>query len=205
MENEFLKYEVVGFDLDGTLYDEFDFISQCYDVISSHLKKYSSTDKSIIFDFMKNKWLEKGSSYPHIFEETIKLFCEPNKDKNLIDDSLFIYRTFKPNLKLSVRVEYFLKKLSKTHLIFIVTDGNKILQRNKIESLKLKKYFNEDHIYVLGDYGSNYYKPNTKIIDKMKFMTNHREDKVLFLGDRQADRQFAINCNFNFKLIKYFI
>ena len=54
----------VGFDMDGTLYDEYDFIKQVYSEINSQLIQNNE-----ILLFMNQKWIEKGSSYPHIFDE----------------------------------------------------------------------------------------------------------------------------------------
>ena len=54
----------VGFDMDGTLYDEFDFIKQVYSEINKQLILNDS-----ILSFMTERWLEKGSSYPLIFSE----------------------------------------------------------------------------------------------------------------------------------------
>ena len=42
----FSDYEYIGFDIDGTLYDEFSFVSQAYKPIASFLsKKYKIDEK----------------------------------------------------------------------------------------------------------------------------------------------------------------
>ena len=94
-----IKY--VGFDLDGTLYDEFDFIYQVYSKI---VKANASLlgDNMSALNWMKERWLEKGSSYNLIFDEAYERFGVGGRKKAFfIEKSVEIFRNFKPDLKLS--------------------------------------------------------------------------------------------------------
>ena len=91
------KISYVGFDMDGTLYDEYQFISQVYKEISKLLEPES-------FLFMKKRWIEKGSSYQHIFSEAFDLYKVNNNKATFINEALNIFRNFDPKIKLNDRV-----------------------------------------------------------------------------------------------------
>ena len=60
----------IGFDLDGTLYDEFDFIKQAYkEVLVQQDELIPAEYLKQAYEFMCHRWLEKGSSYPYIFSD----------------------------------------------------------------------------------------------------------------------------------------
>ena len=188
---EWNKLKYIGFDLDGTLYDEFDFIYQVYWEINKKILK----DK-VAFKFMLNRWLEKGSSYPFIFEETYNKFNYAKffEKEKFIKNILQIYYTFIPNLRLTYRTENILEELKKHYKLFLISDGNANLQRNKFNALKLNTYFGSKYVFFTGDYGTEYYKPNTKILNIIKINFN----KAVFIGDREIDEKFAKNSNMQF-------
>lgn len=193
------RFDYIGFDLDGTLYDEFDFIEQVYEKIASKLTERSIKDD--VVEYMKVRWLQKGSSYPKIFGETENKFTLKDFELNALE----IFRNHIPSIKLSKRTSLILNEFrKKSNFLFLITDGKEILQKNKLKSLRIKSLFKE--IIVTEDYPkpSKYY--GRYIIKKY----NLKAKKVIFLGDREVDRKFAENCGFeflktelwNYKLIK---
>ena len=70
------QIKCVGFDLDGTLYDEFDFIRQVYPTVlqeSEHL--IESSTQSLVYMLKQKK--KKGSSYNRILSvRSTPLFCK---------------------------------------------------------------------------------------------------------------------------------
>lgn len=185
--------ETVGFDMDGTLYDEFEFIKQVF--IQINIKLIKNED---VLNFMLFRWLEKGSSYPFIFDEVYKLYDIKDYTKEeFIQKSLDIFREFNPILELPERniilLEYFKKKFS----LFLVTDGNPILQRKKYNALNLSRYFDMDKILFTGDYTYDYHKPSIKILEKIPF----NNKKTIYFGDRNKDREFAEIANIKFQKV----
>lgn len=186
------KIKHVGFDMDGTLYDEFEFIVQPYKEISKILGKDS-------FVFMKNRWLEKGSSYPLIFDETYDKFgvnCDLNKTE-FIKRALTIFRNYNPKLKLTHRVQSMLYECKKNYSLFLITDGNPILQRKKFEELKLAKYFNTENSIFTGDYSHDYHKPGIKSLNLLDIDPKNS----VFFGDRINDEGFAVNSGMQFQKV----
>jgi putative hydrolase of the HAD superfamily len=198
-EIEWSKIKAVGFDMDGTLYDEFDFIQQAYKVISTNFEKENKSDYCLL-DFMLSRWLEKGSSYPYIFKETLDLALIPeNSKENLIQDALHVFRTFQPDISLSPRIEFFLKIFSKEYEIFIITDGSSQLQLNKIKSLKLDRFVSKNNIFISGNHGKGNEKPSLYSLNYISALKkSYTSEQIVFIGDRKNDSEFALKAGFQF-------
>ena len=189
----------VGFDMDGTLYDEFDFIYQAYNLIA---KVFSNMDYDAneIMKIMLLRWLEKGSSYPLIFSEiATKVGLESNLHEEKINEALLIFRNFMPTIFLSKRIELLLKELRKTHELFLVSDGSSLLQWNKIKALNLENYFKKQNIFISGDHGKGTEKPSLTSLHHLAiFNKNLKSNEVVFIGDRIIDENYAKKAGFYF-------
>lgn len=180
----------IGFDMDGTLYDEYQFIVQPYSQISGILNKGA-------FEFMCHKWLEKGSSYNKIFDEAFEKYGTKNKmtKTEFINKSLNIFRNFLPELSLSKRTESILEYCSTHYNIFLVSDGNPILQKNKFESLNLNKYFSNQKIIFTGNLLLGGEKPSIDSFNSLKILAN----ETVFFGDRSIDEKYANNVGMQYQ------
>jgi len=185
-----IKY--IGFDMDGTLYDEFDFISEVYKDISELLTVES-------YSFMCQRWLEKGSSYNLIFKEAFELFKRNESIifQDFLDNALSIYRNFNPSIKLNRRTIEILNYCKTNFEIFLITDGNSLLQKKKFNALKLSNFFDEKKIVFTGDYTKNFEKPNLKALELLNVDTS----KTLFFGDRVIDKEFAEKSSMQFQKV----
>lgn len=190
---DWTKVEYVGFDMDGTLYDEYDFIKQAYYEINAKL-----INDTNILNFMLNRWLEKGSSYPFIFDEAYSKCqnIEYSKEE-FISLALDIFRNFTPKLSLTNRSKDILNFCKKRYTIFLITDGNPILQRRKYKALKLSDYFDEKNVVFTGEYSKEYHKPNTKALDLLSIEST----QSVFFGDRNNDMNFALSANMQFQKV----
>lgn len=180
------KIECVCVDLDGTIYDEYEFIDQVYEKIAS---EFADEIKKELSGFLKLRWLQKGSSYPKIFKEAENKF----QLTGLESKALEIFRNYKPEIKLSGRAKFILNELkNNVPLMLLITDGKEILQNNKVRSLGINYFFNE--IIVT----KNFPKPSQFYGSYLIKKYNLKNNRVVFLGDREADRAFSENCGFQF-------
>ena len=190
------KVKYIGFDMDGTLYDEYEFVIQPYKKIS----KLFFNDKQVFF-FLSNRWLEKGSSYNKIFGEAYKNFNEKLKDsiseEDFINQCLDIYRNFEPKLKLSQRTISLLDLFKLEDEIVLISDGNQNLQKKKFYALKLDNFFKMENVIFTGINPEKYSKPKT---NSLELLPNIIENAVFF-GDRIVDEQFAKNSNMQFQKV----
>ena len=193
------EIDCIGLDLDGTLYDEYEFIKQVYySILTYHLDNEQNELRDQTYEFMLKRWLEKGSSYSKIFEETYRdylsaLDCDLDA---FVNTSLTLFRRYQPCLTLSPRAQMILEDMKNNHDMFVVSDGCSELQRNKCRALKLDHVVTSSAIWITGDYGIDFSKPSTKINTLIDL--DCRPDKVLFVGDRDIDREYANNSGFQF-------
>ena len=191
---------VVGFDLDGTLYDEFDFISQVYRPISRKLASASGADENEVYKKLLQRWLEKGSSYNRIFSEAL---LDSGKDDALvnqvIDECVSLFRNFKPILSLNARTKVLLNAMASRYRLFLVTDGSCALQRAKFDALGLAQWFTPENIVISGCAGRDFEKPSTDILGKIGVLEDGSlRAKTVFFGDREVDRLFAEASGFQY-------
>ncbi|VBB05537.1 Hypothetical protein LUCI_0747 [Lucifera butyrica] len=197
--------KAVGLDVDGTLYDEFEFIAQVYKPIAQLLARVCRTGESEVYQSMIRRWLEKGSSYNRIFEEILSRHSVKAEDRpGSIAQCLLIYRNFRPNLVLPSRMKSLLEYIHGYYEIFIVTDGSFALQQKKVEALRLKRWVKSENVLISGKYGPEFQKPATLILSKLPLLQTVNPDEIVFFGDREQDRQFAGNSGFHFIKLKYF-
>lgn len=190
----------VGFDLDGTLYDEFAFIQQVYEPIAAVISEACKGSRNEIYERLLIGWLEKGSSYNRLFEDVMQQagICDEQR-ADLVQLCLRLFRNFQPRLKLSERTTFMLDYLKKHYRLFLVTDGSAVLQQNKFESLGLDRWFRREDVGFTGHLGPAYYKPHVDILTSIKVLQEVRSPReVVYVGDRDVDRQFAGNAGFQF-------
>jgi FMN phosphatase YigB (HAD superfamily) len=201
------KINYVGFDLDGTLYDESEFISQAYSEISKYLSQETGVPKDIVYSSIFSQWIIHGSSYNMIFDEFLSLNgVDLVKRKKIVKSALLIYRSFDPVIQINPRVKELLNFFSKNYSIFLVTDGNSELQEKKIKSLSLNEWFSQNNIGITSKYNSDLAKPSIDIVGKIElFKEDINPSDVVFFGDRDCDALFARNAGFNFVHVKNMI
>lgn len=187
----------VGFDMDGTLYDEFTFIKQAYDSVLDACAD-RLTDKESARAFMEFRWLEKGSSYNRIFDETHVRFGKDDdagEREAFIRDALQAFRNVVPQLSLSARAAFWLHYFAQSCQVFLVTDGGSALQRRKAKALDLARYIPEDRMVFTSELGNGMEKRRLTLSN---FPLSLDPDNVVFFGDREQDRIFSQNLGFHF-------
>lgn len=200
--------EIVGFDLDGTLYDEYEFISQVYRPISISLAEATGRQIDEIYDRLLRRWIEKGSSYNRIFDEfLIEEGVTDIERMKLVAQCLSLYRNFEPKLCLTTRVENILDWLSARFPLFLVTDGGEKLQQAKVDALGLKRWIDRDNTSISGYLGQGITKPDVRMGLPLQIIQDSKVQpcKVVYFGDREVDAAFAENCGFQFVLVKVMI
>ena len=190
--------EALAFDLDGTLYDEYDFVRQAYRAISQKMSLETDMDEKKIYEDLCRFWLEHGSS-ANVFQMAYDQQSDQPMPDQLLKSCVEEFRNADFELILSQRVSDFLDMV-KDYPKVIITDGNSELQRKKYRSLGLDRWFKDDCIFVSGDFDKKHYKPNPYMGDLAKHELH--TDKILYFGDREIDRKFAENAGFDFVMVK---
>ena len=90
-----------------------------------------------------------------------------------------VYREHQPSITLLTGVEAALKKLSQRYKLALVTDGNTLMQKNKVNALQLEQYF--DVITFCQDYSAS--KPDPFAFIEAARKLHVEMDRCVIIGD----------------------
>lgn len=142
----FMRSKVVFFDLDDTLYHEVDFLKSAYREIASFIE--TNYHLQGIYAEMMGYW-QAGEK---VFQ---CLLASHSLHDLTIQDLLLHYRAHVPQITLSIETQHTLEHLhAKGIRMGLITDGRTLTQQNKIAALGIKKYFEEQDIYISEAFGS---------------------------------------------------
>ena len=194
------RVRVVGVDMDGTLYDEAEFIDQVYRPVAAIIARVSGDPIERIRQSMLRRWLEKGSSYDRIFDEALATGgVPPEAARQAIDECLAAFRGFSPRLVLPARVAAILDAMSEKYPLFLISDGSAGLQQRKFAALALGRWFQPSNVGFCSTLGAGFGKPDTRILGEIGALREGvAPAEVVFFGDREIDARFAANAGFQY-------
>lgn len=166
------------FDLDDTLYDEMQFVNGGFKAVSLYISKNSNINQNVVYQLLLDVIEKHGRG--HTFDIALKKFGLYSE--KLIPRLVEVYRTHKPNLSPYPDVRAVLSALREQgYKIGLITDGNVEVQRNKVEALKVKDFF--DCIIFSDEYGIEKQKPNPfpyqKAMEELKVSAR----ETIYVGD----------------------
>lgn len=167
---------ILVFDLDDTLFDELTYVKSGFKAVSEDLSTRFGISAKSALAFMKDHLAQKGRK--QVFDAVLTHFGVYSK-KN-VDRCVKVYHLHKPNIVLSpeaLRCLRLFKDVSK----YIVTDGNKVVQANKIEALGLEKYIRFS--YITHRYGIKNAKPSLYCFEKICQREKVTPNQVVYIGD----------------------
>jgi len=166
---------VIVFDLDDTLYDEMTFVHSGLTAVSKYLERYFMIPLVASQEFWGKRMMFGREG---ILDDILRHFDLYNK-KN-VGKCLSIYRGHKPEIQIYPEAELCLNKLGQ-HPKYIVTDGNKLVQHNKVLALDL--YNKVDFVFITHRYGLKHAKPSPYCFYKICKREKVNPDKVVYIAD----------------------
>lgn len=193
MSPDFRKYDLVIFDLDNTLYDENIYLFKAYEEISIHLnKKYPHLPVFRLYNFLKNKFLIDGRDF--LLNHALDFFCI----KNELENCLEIMRSikFKGKIPLTGKGFSLLKEATAHTKVLVLTNGNPLQQKNKVEQLDWCNLREFIEIIYANEYAP---KPSVRVFESyIKKNYSFKLSNVLMIGDGISDEEFAMRTGINF-------
>ncbi|MGE5606004.1 MAG: HAD family hydrolase [Bacteroidota bacterium] len=166
---------ILVFDLDDTLYEELTFVKSGFRAVAYYLNEQYSIPVQNGLDFMLRK-LSSGRG--RIFDDL--LIHHGIFKKNLVRKCVSTYRLHQPEIKLYPEADACLERF-RHYPLYIVTDGNKVVQNNKIKALGLDKRVK--YCYITHRYGIKNAKPSPYCFVKICEREKVNPKEVVYIAD----------------------
>ena len=166
------------FDLDDTLYPERTFVESGFLAVAlmfeqrhgwsaqESLAHMQATLKQEGRGAVFNRWLQSKHAF-----STLRV-------RQCVD----IYRHHRPTIELAPMAREVLGNFSARP--YLVTDGHKIVQKNKVDALGLKPMLQK--VYITHQYGIRYEKPSIYCFDLIRKRENCAWNDMFYVGDNPA-------------------
>jgi putative hydrolase of the HAD superfamily len=177
---------ILIFDLDDTLYPEITFVQSGFREVANQCSEIFGLDKEECFHEMMDTLKSNGRGA--VFDTLLrnrKIFSKKNVWK-----LMQFYRQHTPNISIPVEVKKFLKDNTFTPM-YIVTDGHKCVQKNKIDALKIEKYFKK--IFITHRFGLHHSKPSTYCFKLIKEFEQSEWEDMVYIGDNPVKDFINLN------------
>lgn len=168
--------KVIVFDMDDTLYDEFTFVKSGFHAVAHYLSPKLKVPANKLFNFMWEQLETNGRGA--IFDNVLIHYGKFTK--KLAKKCVSVYRLHEPNIKLPEESLYCLNRLNSFPL-YLVTDGNKLVQYNKVKALGLNKWMK--HCFITHRYGIKNAKPSPYCFNKIQELEGVQSGDIVYIGD----------------------
>jgi len=166
------------FDLDDTLYPEKCFVESGFRSVALALETRLGLNADVSFQKMLFTLNHEGRGF--VFDQ---LLASNNIfSRNLVNFCINTYRHHKPAIQLDSSAESVLNSFN--HQAYLVTDGHKLVQENKVNALRLQDKFKK--IYITHRYGVKNAKPSVHCFDLIRKIEKCDWKDMFYLGDNPA-------------------
>ena len=166
---------VIVFDLDDTLYEELSFVRSGFRAVADYLSPIIGIAPAQICEGLNAELLVRREQ---VFDRF--LFKRGIKSKKIIKDCVSVYRGHEPSLTLFPEARHCLARLHE-HPIYIVTDGNQIVQRKKFYALGLDLLVRR--CYFTYAHGLHRRKPSPYCFEKICDLERVAPSSVVYIAD----------------------
>jgi putative hydrolase of the HAD superfamily len=169
----------VGFDLDNTLYDQGQYMRSFFRQAAHWFEGVSGMPASRVEAVFLDTWHRRTSYYPYLFDEALRMMGEWHR--KYVDQLVDQYHRHVTSLSLYPGVASLLDRLGQKYMLFLITDGHGVMQRNKVESLGIASAFRA-FVYT-GEHGPDWRKPSTLPFQSAAAQLNIDPRACTYVGD----------------------
>jgi putative hydrolase of the HAD superfamily len=166
---------ILIFDLDDTLYREETYAISGFEAVAKFVSAAYGVPFNEAFDIMQSK-LRSGER-DQAFQALTTRF---NLPRSTVKKCLSVYRSHKPNIFLDNSAAQILNYYSNINK-YLVTDGNKLVQRRKVDSLELQRVFK--YCFVTHSFGLKAAKTSIICFEKIRKKESVEWTVLVYIGD----------------------
>jgi putative hydrolase of the HAD superfamily len=166
------------FDLDDTLYPERSFVESGFLTVARALEKRYDWPSIHSMNQMRTTLETEGRG--QVFNRLLQshgIFT-----KKIIQYCVDIYRHHQPDIQLNQSANQLLTHLK--NQAYLVTDGHKIVQQNKVNALHLDRRFKK--IFITHRYGVQHAKPSIHCFDLIRRLEKCTWHDMFYVGDNPS-------------------
>ncbi len=200
MQLNIYAYKCYIFDLDNTLYNEVDYLYPAYREIAHFLHENYNLITEKVENYLISEFTNSGRK--NLFDNLIENYKLP---KGTLVDLLFILRNIQRVQKINLfpEMESLLNQLVlKNKLVYILTNGNIVQQKNKINQISWNGLINKIDIKLANEIEP---KPSPTAIYEILKERNLEKCEVVFIGDSKIDEECAGRANIQFLNVSLFL
>lgn len=173
-----MNVKVIVFDLDDTLYNEIDYVKSGFIEVSKYFAHKHTLDESSFYKLLMENLELHGRG--KVFDSTLSYFKILNKAN--IKKCISIYRMHLPKIKLPKESRSIINYYKAFNIpLYVVTDGNKLVQYNKIKGLNIEEDFNK--VFITHRYGVKNAKPSPYCFMKIAQREKVYHSDIVYIGD----------------------
>ncbi len=170
--------KVVVFDLDDTLYSELDYVRSGLAFVANTMSDILEVMPSDLLSKLLES-LQIGRS--NIFDRALNAMSL--KSARNIKQCVALYRAHIPEIELYHEALNVISELAKKYPIYIVTDGNKLVQERKLRALGLYDSQLIKKAYITYRYGLKNTKPSPYCFNKIALKEQVNTSEIIYIGD----------------------
>lgn len=171
---------ILIFDLDDTLYDEMSFVRSGLAAVAQHGKDVFGWDAEQSFSFMNQVLEREGRG--RVFDRWLESHRRLSKSR--VTECVQVYRHHRPDLKLFPAARVMLERYHGRVPLYLITDGHKIVQKNKIEALGLFPAFRR--VFITHRFGIRNAKPSIHCFEHVRRAEGCSWVDMVYVGDNPA-------------------
>lgn len=163
------------FDLDDTLYPEYLFVESGFWAVARELESQFGwpAERSMHHMCLTFKRDGRGAVFNRLLDS------HGIKTKKAVRSCIDIYRHHHPNIHLNESVDQLLSQFDNQP--YLVTDGHKIVQHNKIAALNLEHRFKK--VFITHRYGIQHAKPSLHCFQLIQKLEKCQWQDMFYVGD----------------------
>lgn len=170
---------ILVFDLDDTLYDERTYVLGGFRAVASHGKGAFGWDARAALQTMTRVLDTEGRGA--VFDAALR--AHATWSAGAVAECLAAYRSHRPRLRLFPAAARMLRRYQGQPL-YLVTDGNKLVQWRKVVALGLTPLFRR--VLITHRFGLRHAKPSTHCFDLIRRAEGCRWEELVHIADNPA-------------------
>jgi len=168
---------ILIFDLDDTLYDESQFVHGGLEAVAAYGAEQWGWNASTSLETLRAVLDSEGRG--KVFDRWLE--GRDAWSRGRVRDCVRVYRNHRPDIELFPAGRRMIERYRPRGPLYLVTDGHKIVQRNKVDSLGLWQEF--QRVFITHRFGVAAAKPSTYCFERIRAEAGCDWSEMVYVGD----------------------